>query len=81
MKNVTFLLVSEALLILFLVLLFSGWKGSVGFNAGWPLSQFSMTISGGASGAMVAGALLSLVLSSVTLVAGLIGMMKARARA
>jgi len=76
MRTTTFLLISEGLLILAIILVCFGLKGNLGFNAGWPLEQFSITVAAESRGATVALAFASIVLAAVTLVAGLVGVIK-----
>ena len=76
MKASTFLLISEVLLILAIVLVFSGFHGSTGFNLGWPLSQFEFKIIGEAHGGAVALTFACLLVATVTFVAGVVAMLK-----
>ena len=76
MRTAIVLLISEVLLILAIILLCSGLNGTVGLNFGWPLSQFVFTANAQSRGAPVAIAVLFLLVAAVTLVAGIVGILK-----
>jgi hypothetical protein len=76
MKAAVLLVISEGLLILAVILVCSGLKGSVAVNFGWPVSQFALTTNAEAHGVVVALALIAVIGAAVTLVAGLVTMMK-----
>ena len=76
MKAPTFLLLSEASLVLAMVLVFAALHGNVSFNFGWPLEQFSFKMMGEAHGGAVALASLLLLVSAASLVGGLAGLLK-----
>lgn len=76
MKPAVLLVISEGLLIVAIILVCSGLNGSVSFNFGWPLSQFAFKAFAETHGVTVALAVVSVIASAVTLVAGLVAMMK-----
>ena len=76
MKAALLLLISEGLLIVAIILVCSGLKGSVGLNFGWPLSQFAFSANVESHGGVVALALIAVIGAAVTLVAGLVATMK-----
>ena len=76
MKTAAWFIISELLLILTIVLVFSHWQGNVNFSFSWPLSGSTLSITGGAQGGRVFLALASAILTVATFVAGLIRLFK-----
>jgi hypothetical protein len=81
MKSSVLLAVSDVLLVLVAVFLFSDWKGSVSFSFGSPVSGWTFNIMGGARGVWVLFALFSLLLAAVLFVAGVAGILRNTTRA
>lgn len=80
MKRAAWFIVSELLMLLTIVLVFSNWHGNVGFNLGWPLNACSVTINGNAQGARILLAFLTALLTITTFLVALIRLF-ARAKA
>ena len=71
MKSAWWFAISELLLVLVLVLIFSGWQGNTSFALGWPASSCTINITGGTTGGRVLLAFVFLLLTVGTFVAGL----------
>jgi len=72
MKAVWLFVISAALLLFGVWLLFNQFHGSMNINAGWPLSACKFQMSGMAQGGGVAAALVLLLLSAVLFISALI---------
>ena len=72
MKRAAWFIVSELLLVLTIVLVFSNWKGTSGFSLAWPVSSSTVSINGSEQGGRVLLAFISAILTVVTFFLGLI---------
>ena len=72
MKRAAWFIVSELLLVLTIVLVFSNWNGTSGFSLSWPASSSTVSITGGEQGSRVLLAFISAILTVLTFVLGII---------
>lgn len=72
MKAVWLFLLSAALLLFGVWMLFNQFHGSMNINVAWPLSAFQFRMSGEATGGGVAAALFLVLLSAVLFLSALI---------
>jgi hypothetical protein len=76
MKTAAWFIVSELLLVLTIVLIFSNWQGSVNFTYAWPLSGSALSITGAEHGGRVLLAFCTAILTLATFVVGIIRLFK-----
>jgi hypothetical protein len=78
MRSAAWFIVSELLLVLVIVLVFSNWHGTAGFSLGWPMTSSSLTINGEAHGARILLAFVSAILTIATFILGLVKLFQPR---
>ena len=76
MKTAAWFIVSELLLVLTIVLIFSNWQGSVNLSFSSSLSGSAFTITGGAHGGRVLLAIASALLTVATFIVGLVRLVR-----
>ena len=72
MKRAAWFIVSELLLVLTVVLVFSNWQGTSGFSLAWPVSASKVSINGAEQGGRVLLAFITAILTVLTFFLGLV---------